>query len=232
MFQMQKPFKNIPHSVTTVTGDTLHASCSGLSFADGSKNASRRGPLVCARQGAQQPSPLAPLQASWRGKGFARLGMSQRRRRKIAFSKELRQRSTYTEEIAWKLLRAGRCLGLKFRRQYGISGFIIDFYCFEHRLAVEIDGSSHDGRESYDIMRQSTLEHEGITFIRISADEMETRPEILIDRIRVCVYGSQTSPHSPLQLAWRGVGGEACAPNELTPPSSPSRSEKVERGWG
>lgn len=131
-----------------------------------------------------------------------------RRRRKIAFSKELRQRSTYTEQIAWNLLRDRRCFGLKFRRQYGISGFIIDFCCFEKRLAVEIDGGIHEQQREYDAARQRILEGEGLRFVRITAEELETNPEELLNRIRAAL-NMTPKDHPPLQLAWRGVGGEA-----------------------
>ncbi len=205
--------------VTIVTRCMSRLPAPRLSFGDGFLNAARLGSLARARRSAQQPSPLPPLQTSWRGKGFAcgGAGMS-RRNRKIAFSKELRQRSTRTEKIAWSMLRAHRCLGLKFRRQYGIFGFIIDFYCFELRLAVEIDGSSHLGRELYDAERQRVIESEGIRFIRITTDEMEECPEILVDRIRAALTEPPSSTHSPLQLAWRGGGGEAIPPN-VSPPS-------------
>jgi very-short-patch-repair endonuclease len=189
---MPSPLRNIfPECVTAVTRVSHHASRSGLLFGDERKSTSLRRPLGFARRGAQRPSPLPPLQASWRGEGHTCLGGAMsRRRRKIRFSKELRQRSTYTEKIAWNLLRDGRCLGLKFRRQYGISGFIIDFYCYELRLAVEIDGTSHLGREDYDLMRQRELESEGIRFIRLPAYVLIESPEKLIESIQ-CFVASQ-----------------------------------------
>jgi very-short-patch-repair endonuclease len=225
MSQMQSLFKKIPQVVTAITQSEVHPSSWRLSFLHGRDTTQLSVSIACARRSAQPPSPLTPLQTSWRGKGRTSLaGDVSRRRRKIKFSKELRQRSTYTEQIAWNMLRSGRCLGLKFRRQYGISGFIIDFYCYEHRLAIEIDGSSHIGREEYDAMRQRKLEDEGISFIRITADEMESNPESLINRIRAVVDATQASPHSPLQLAWRGGGGEACAHIEQTKLSSSQTS--------
>jgi uroporphyrinogen-III synthase len=56
--------------------------------------------------------------------------------------RELRRSQTEAENAAWHLLR-NRNLGLKFRRQYPIDNYVVDFYCFEHRLAVELDGSIH-----------------------------------------------------------------------------------------
>lgn len=105
-------------------------------------------------------------------------------RRKMLLSRELRRRSTYTEQIAWNLLRDRRCFNLKFRRQYGVAGFIVDFYCPELRLAIEIDGSSHVGREGYDAWRQRVIEEKSISFIRVTNEVLESNPEILFDRIR------------------------------------------------
>jgi very-short-patch-repair endonuclease len=74
----------------------------------------------------------------------------------------------------------------------------VDFYCLEARLAVEIDGDSHVGREDYDRMRQALIESEGIMFIRIDADELIVSPESLVLRIRELITDSTPSPLVPL----------------------------------
>ena len=56
--------------------------------------------------------------------------------------RELRRSETEVEPAAWHLLR-GRKLGVKFRRQCRIENYVVDFYCFEHRLTVELDGGVH-----------------------------------------------------------------------------------------
>lgn len=88
--------------------------------------------------------------------------------------RELRRNQTYTEQIVWTHLRNRRMLGYKFRRQYSVDCFIIDFYCPELKLAVEIDGSVHDNQEQqkYDRERQSYIERFGIEFIRIRNEEI------------------------------------------------------------
>ena len=58
-------------------------------------------------------------------------------------TRRLRKSSTDAESLAWTLLRDRRFLGLKFRRQYRIGKWVVDFYCFQHGLAVELDGSVH-----------------------------------------------------------------------------------------
>jgi very-short-patch-repair endonuclease len=60
--------------------------------------------------------------------------------------RDLRRDSTFPERRLWACLRAGRLCSLKFRRQFAIGRFTVDFYCHEHRLVIELDGASHDGR--------------------------------------------------------------------------------------
>lgn len=64
-------------------------------------------------------------------------------REKRQMARRLRRRATASEKLAWELLRNRRLLGLKFRRQQVIRGYVVDFYCAELRLALEIDGGIH-----------------------------------------------------------------------------------------
>ena len=57
--------------------------------------------------------------------------------------RQLRRQSTAAETAAWWLLRNRQVLGLKFRRQCPLGGFVADFYCSEARLVIELDGSAH-----------------------------------------------------------------------------------------
>jgi len=58
--------------------------------------------------------------------------------------RKLRQNQTNAEELVWRYLRNRHIPGYKFKRQYSIDHFVIDFYCAELKLAVEIDGASHN----------------------------------------------------------------------------------------
>jgi len=89
-------------------------------------------------------------------------------------ARDLRARSTNSEQILWSALRGSRLGGLKFRRQHPMGQFVLDFYCPEKRLAVEIDGNWHEGREPIDQERQAILEAMGICFVRLSASQLET----------------------------------------------------------
>jgi len=72
----------------------------------------------------------------------------------------------------WELLRDRRCHGLKFRRQQVVRGFVVDFYCAAHRLAVEIDGGVHDepDQRAWDAERTVLLSRSGITVLRFADD--------------------------------------------------------------
>ena len=87
--------------------------------------------------------------------------------------RQLRSNMTFCEKIIWLHLRKYQ-LGVKFHRQYSIDCYVIDFYCPELKLAIEIDGDVHEKEEQkeYDINRQNYLENYGITFVRIKNEEL------------------------------------------------------------
>ncbi len=74
------------------------------------------------------------------------------------------------EKRIWARLRSRQVNGYKFRRQYSIGKFIVDFYCPEKKLAIEIDGDSHFTQElrPYDAARQKYIESQGIHFLRFT----------------------------------------------------------------
>ena len=88
--------------------------------------------------------------------------------------RQLRRDQTPAEELVWRFLRNRRTKNFKFRRQYSIDKFVIDFYSPELKLAVEIDGDIHDLplQKEYDVARQSYLESFGTKFIRIRNEEL------------------------------------------------------------
>jgi len=80
-------------------------------------------------------------------------------------ARDLRNNATYSEVLLWRKIRR-KSLGYEFHRQVPIDGYIVDFYCHELNLAIEVDGSSHDNKYEYDISRQRVLERLGVRFIR------------------------------------------------------------------
>jgi len=95
---------------------------------------------------------------------------------KKEFARALRKEQTQTEEIIWEKLRNRRFNRLKFRRQHVIEGFVLDFYCHEIKLGIEIDGTIHDQRfqKEYDTLRQEIIEMQGIIIVRITNEEVLT----------------------------------------------------------
>ncbi|MDX2137691.1 MAG: endonuclease domain-containing protein [Chloroflexota bacterium] len=95
------------------------------------------------------------------------------KQRMVEAARHLRAEQTPSEEILWQSLRNRRLNGWKFRRQFPIGAFVLDFYCAESRLAVEVDGAIHRQQVEADTMRQSLLEELGIRFVRVTADQVE-----------------------------------------------------------
>ena len=83
-------------------------------------------------------------------------------------ARELRKKQTSAEEILWQLLRNRQLADLKFRRQHQIGNYIVDFFCAEHNLVVELDGNVHDSpdRRKIDAKRDAYLRSLGHTVVR------------------------------------------------------------------
>ncbi len=83
-------------------------------------------------------------------------------------AKALRQNMTFAEVLLWNELKQKNMLGYDFDRQRPIDNYIVDFYCKDLMLAIEVDGISHDSEEAIDedAERQSKLEEFGISFLR------------------------------------------------------------------
>ena len=84
------------------------------------------------------------------------------------YAKQMRKNSTEAEKILWRRLGNKQVGGFKFRRQHPVDKFIIDFYCHEINLAVELDGDAHNESEQKysDKGRTETLKEFGINVIR------------------------------------------------------------------
>jgi very-short-patch-repair endonuclease len=98
--------------------------------------------------------------------------------------KYLRNHPTFTESILWKYLKGKQLCGYKFRRQYSVNKFILDFYCPKLKLAVEIDGITHENahQREYDYKRQLYIESFSIILIRFSDDEILSNLDLVIEK--------------------------------------------------
>src|SRR4051794_3312647 len=87
-----------------------------------------------------------------------------------ATRRRLRRQMPKAEVILWSRLRAKQILGQRFRRQYSVGPYVVDFYCPDLKLAIEIDGESHyrEGAAESDQQRQAMIESFGICFRRFT----------------------------------------------------------------
>jgi very-short-patch-repair endonuclease len=105
----------------------------------------------------------------------------------------LRGASTPSEQSLWEALRDRRLSGTKWRRQQKMGRFVLDFFCAEHRLGVEIDGSAHRGRQDLDEERQRLIERSGVRVVRFTVTDIETNlPGVL------CRLSEMLAAPSPL----------------------------------
>ncbi len=89
-----------------------------------------------------------------------------------SISRHLRKEATPAEVILWEEIRNRKLGGLKFRRQYPVLGFILDFYCAEKSLGIELDGSIHVTQKEYDEWREKLIQEKGIRIARFSNQEI------------------------------------------------------------
>ena len=89
-----------------------------------------------------------------------------------AICRKLRRESTMPERLLWGLLRNRQLGNLKFRRQQVIGRHVVDFYCDELKMVIEVDGDSHTYTRAQDRTRQQELESRGLTVIRFLNDDV------------------------------------------------------------
>ena len=87
----------------------------------------------------------------------SRLAENCRKEWKQGLAKSFRAKAPEGERRLWLLVRGGQIGRIRFRRQQPIGPYIVDFFCHELELAIEIDGSNHDLKESYDFKRQQEI---------------------------------------------------------------------------
>src|SRR5690348_96835 len=99
-----------------------------------------------------------------------------------ASASRLRAEMTDAERKLWFRLRGGRLGGFKLRRQHPVPPYIVDFYCHDALLAVELDGSQHN--EETDGMRTSSLQRQGLQVLRFWDHQVLTETEAVLEHIR------------------------------------------------
>lgn len=107
-------------------------------------------------------------------------------REKLQRSRELRREMTPAEKILWEELRANK-LGVRFRRQQVIQGFIVDFYCHRSALVVEVDGDIHNLQQEEDARREKVLKDLGLRIVRFRNDEVVRELSMVVGKIKACL---------------------------------------------
>lgn len=100
--------------------------------------------------------------------------------------KYLRNNSTTAEVILWLSLKNKQLSGKRFRRQFSVGNYILDFYCHEEKLAIELDGAKHFTQEGaqYDEIRTLYLKKSGIRILRFENDLIFKRHETVLSIIK------------------------------------------------
>jgi len=135
------------------------------------------------------PSPLPA------GEGVAKEALSPEMLERV---RELRKNATEAEAFLWELLRDRQLAGFKFRRQHPLGGTILDFYCHEVHLAIEIDGAVHKEPEQaqHDAERSAYLNEQGIRVIRFWNHEVLNQTDAVLKKI-LKEFQSSASPMLP-----------------------------------
>lgn len=100
-----------------------------------------------------------------------------------AYAREMRKKMPTAEQLLWYLLRNRRMAGAKFRRRHAIGRYILDFYCVEKKLAIELDGGQHSEQQTYDQHRDAYLEQQGIEVLRFWNNQMLLETEAILEVI-------------------------------------------------
>ena len=107
-------------------------------------------------------------------------------------ARRMRKTPTDAEAALWRKLRS-RQLGVRFRRQHPIAGYIVDFYCPQARLAIELDGGGHadEQQRRYDEHRDRVLKQHGIRVLRVWNPEVLRAEEAVLSQIWACLHGAE-----------------------------------------
>ena len=106
-------------------------------------------------------------------------------RETVERAREFRRRLTPPEARLWFAIKNGKLEALKFRRQHPVEPYILDFYCAEARLVVEVDGRGHDHPEQIekDLRRTRFLADKGIDVIRFVAEDVRVNLDGVLEAI-------------------------------------------------
>jgi lipoate-protein ligase B/very-short-patch-repair endonuclease len=139
------------------------------------------------------------------------------------FAREMRVNVTHAETLMWQLVRNRQIVGAKFRRQHPIGRYILDFYCEDLQLAIELDGGQHADQVPYDAKRTAWLVERGIRVLRFWNNDVLNNTEGVFD----VVYRTLSTPQSPLPQPSPALRERASQHATPTPISAPAREAKI-----
>ena len=130
--------------------------------------------------------------------------------RNTALARELRRQTTWAERALWRKLKDRTVAGRKFRRQHNVGPYVLDFYCPELELAIELDGGQHDlpARRAHDERRTAFLAENGIRVLRFWHGRIRENVEGVLAAIRAECERAKLAPHpGPLPAGEREERG-------------------------
>ena len=138
---------------------------------------------------------------------------------------ELRRRATPAEDALWQLLRNRRLGDLKFRRQVPCGPYILDFYCAQKQLAIEVDGPAHSQPDAaaYDHERSRYLDALGMQVMRVPNADVLARPSDVLIRIE---ERARALPHPGPLPEGEGATTPAVETNSSSCPAPLSHRER------
>tara|TARA_R110002074_G_scaffold39418_5_gene106066 strand:- start:13108 stop:13482 length:375 start_codon:yes stop_codon:yes gene_type:complete len=113
----------------------------------------------------------------------------------VPYAKILRQNMTLGEIALWREIK-GKKLGVRFSRQIPIDQYIVDFYCKNLQLAIEVDGSIHfkDEQQNKDIIRQNRLESLGVVLIRFNDLDVKNNLSLVLEELKNKIKKIEPTP--------------------------------------
>jgi len=114
----------------------------------------------------------------------------------LPLKRRLRTNPTRAEQLLWAKLRHNQIYGLKFRRQHGIGSYIVDFFCAEKTLVIEVDGDVHavETQQTKDLERENYLKSLGLQVVRYTNDEVIKNLDGVLEDLVQGLFGNSTSP--------------------------------------
>ena len=112
------------------------------------------------------------------------------------WAREMRGHMTDAEALLWKFLRNRRIVGAKFRRQHPVGRYILDYYCVENMLGIELDGGQHGEAANYDQRRDDWLRAQGIVVLRFWNNQMLMETEAVMEAIYQAIITTSPLPQA------------------------------------